>query len=321
MKQIELAKTGLRISAQCLGCMYFGTRTDRKTSFQILDSFVEAGGNFLDTANNYAFWITHQTGGDSESLLGDWMKDRGNRDTIVLATKVGAKPRAAGTGLENVEGLGAETIVRGIEHSLERLQTDRVDLYYAHLDDPRTPLAETLEAFDRLIQAGKVRVIGGSNLSRPRLEEAMEASAARRLAAYSCLQQEYTFLVPREVPTQYHSIVDPALQEWLRRHSDLLLVAYSPLLKGAYSQPERLPEAYQTEPNRRRLEVLSDLAKQTGATVNQLVLRWLTESTPAVVPVVGASSVAQLRENVGALSMPFERATFDAMAAARNDAL
>jgi aryl-alcohol dehydrogenase-like predicted oxidoreductase len=321
MKQIELAKTGLRISAQCLGCMYFGTRTDRKTSFQILDSFVEAGGNFLDTANNYAFWITHQTGGDSESLLGDWMKDRGNRDTIVLATKVGAKPRAAGTGLENVEGLGAETIVRGIEHSLERLQTDRVDLYYAHLDDPGTPLAETLEAFDRLIQAGKVRVIGGSNLSRPRLEEAMEASAARRLAAYSCLQQEYTFLVPREVPTQYHSIVDPALQEWLRTHSDFLLVAYSPLLKGAYSQPERLPEAYQTEPNRRRLEVLSDLAKQTGATVNQLVLRWLTESTPAVVPVVGASSVAQLRENVGALSMPFERAMSEEMTAARNHAL
>jgi aryl-alcohol dehydrogenase-like predicted oxidoreductase len=321
MKQIELAKTGLRISAQCLGCMYFGTRTDRKTSFQILDSFVEAGGNFLDTANNYAFWITHQTGGDSERLLGDWMKDRGNRDTIVLATKVGAKPRAAGTGLENIEGLRAETIVREIELSLERLQTDRVDLYYAHVDDSKTPLAETLEAFDRLIRTGKVRLIGCSNLSRPRLEEAMQTSAARQLAAYSCFQQEYTFLVPREIPSQFHSIVDPALQQWLRSHPDFLLVAYSPLLKGAYTQPERLPEAYQTEPNRRRLEFLSDRAKKTGATVSQLVLRWLTESTPAVVPVVGASSVAQLRENVGALSMPFDRAMYDEMAAVRNNAL
>ena len=139
MRQVVFGHTGERVSALCLGCMHFGTRVDEETSRGLLDQYADCGGGFLDTANNYAFWVNGFVGGESEELLGRWMRDRGNRNDIFLATKVGAKPLFEGGSFEDAEGLSAEAITRAAEESLRRLKTDRIDLYYAHIDDRTTP--------------------------------------------------------------------------------------------------------------------------------------------------------------------------------------
>ncbi|WP_208610211.1 aldo/keto reductase [Shouchella rhizosphaerae] len=163
MKQVLLGQTGVTVSELCLGCMNFGTKTEQVVSERLLDQYVDAGGSFLDTANNYAFWNEGGEGGESERLLGHWMKERGNRSNLFLATKVGALPTVPGGGLSDGEGLSKQSIERAIDQSLQRLRTDYIDLYYAHIDDIKTPLEETLEAFEKLVRLGKVRFIGCSN--------------------------------------------------------------------------------------------------------------------------------------------------------------
>ena len=187
---IRLGRTDLEVFPLCLGGNVFGWTADEDASFAILDAYVEAGGNFVDTADSYSSWVPGHSGGESETIIGKWMAARGNRDRIVVATKVGRLPGKA--------DLRADTIRQGVEDSLRRIGTDRIDLYYAHADDnPEIPLEETLGAFDELVRSGKVRYIAASNYSAPRLAEALAVSERDGLASYAAVQPHYN-LVERD---------------------------------------------------------------------------------------------------------------------------
>ena len=313
MKQVPLGHTGVDVSALCLGCMYFGSRTDAETSAQLLDQYYEAGGRFLDTSNNYAFWITGTTGGESEMLLGRWMKERGNRDQIFLSTKVGAKPLYDGADFRNAQGLSAAVIERSVDDSLRRLDTDHIDLYYAHINHRTVPLEETLGAFDRIVRAGKVRFIGCSNTTAWRIAEARLISQTRHLAEYVCVQQSYSYLRPR--PSITYAVdreltpewgiavrVDAEVRDYCETHGDFSIVAYSPLMRGAYAGAS-VPAEYAGPDTDARLAALAQVAAETGATRNQVVLAWLMQTTPPAIPLFGASSAGQMRENLGALDV------------------
>jgi aryl-alcohol dehydrogenase-like predicted oxidoreductase len=227
MRTISLGNSGVEVSAFCLGTMYFGSRTDRETSFQLLDRYVEAGGSFLDTANIYARWVPGFVGGESETLLGGWMRERKHRDQIFVATKVGFQ-------YPGVEwGLRADQIETECEKSLKRLGTDTIDLYYAHVDDRNTPMEETMAAFDRLVKAGKVRLIGASNFLAWRLEEARWVSQTRGWAEYCCIQQRYSYIRPKSGASFDPQIAtNDDLLDYCRARG-ITILAYSPLLSGA----------------------------------------------------------------------------------------
>jgi len=306
----------IRVSALCLGAMYFGTRVDEDTSRAVLDRFVEAGGTFIDTADNYNQWLRRSDGGESETLLGRWMADRRIRDDLTIATKGGAKTTVIGDAREeNFEGLGAATIRRAAEDSLRRLGLDRIDLYYAHWDDRKPPLEETVGALGKLASDGLVGQIGCSNYATWRLERARRVAADLGVSGYTAIQQEYTYLWPRPGPAP---VVGREMLDYLTVHSDIALLAYSPLLSGTYGRPERpLPanRGYAHPSAYARFQVLREVADEVSATPNQVALAWLLHHRPAVIPVFGASSVAQLDEALGALEL-----TLDETLLARLDA-
>jgi aryl-alcohol dehydrogenase-like predicted oxidoreductase len=303
MKQIPLGQTGIDVSAFCLGCMFFGTLTAEEMAYQLADRYFEAGGRFFDTANNYAYWVDGGTGNESETVLGGWLKSRKNRDQIILATKVGARPTRPGGGMESWQGLSAHVIERAVEGSLTRLGTDYLDLYYAHIDDRQTLLDETLAAFDRLVTAGKVRAIGCSNMMAWRIEQARSISHLHGWAAYCCVQQRYSYLQPTSGTTfETQLVASQELLDYCQVHEDFSLLAYSPLLSGAYTRQDvALPPQYRSSDTEARLGALATVAADTGATPNQVVLAWLRQSAPAVIPLIAASNTTQLDENLGAL--------------------
>ena len=188
MKKIKISY-GLEIAPAALGAMNFGTTTAKADAYRVLDAYVDAGGNFIDTSNNYAHWAG--TGDESETVLGEWLRDRGNRDRVVIATKVGFDRHGEGAGLKK------EQIEYWIDESLRKLGTDHVDLYYAHTDDAATPLEETMEAFALLVKKGKVRCLGGSNYDTWRFAEANAIANAKGEPAYTVMQQKFTYLHPR----------------------------------------------------------------------------------------------------------------------------
>ncbi|WP_152360337.1 aldo/keto reductase [Microlunatus speluncae] len=311
--QYRTIGNGRTVSALCLGAMNFGTVTDPEIAIKILDRFVAAGGTFIDTSNNYSQW--HGLGGESEELLGGWMRDRGNRDDLVIATKCGARTTVpGGDPIENWEGLGTEAVSSAVKGSLARLGVDRIDLYYAHIDNRATPLEETVEAFGRLAADGVVDLIGCSNTAAWRLERARQLAADRGLAQYSVIEQHHTYLWPSPLvqgraqrlgsPNYTHAGVEHF--DYLREHRDLTLVAYSPLLAGSYGRPERPfpaergyahPSAYV------RFEVLRQIAQELGATPNQVALAWQLQHDPVIIPLFGASSLGQLDEALEAVEL------------------
>ncbi len=306
----------LTVSVLSLGAMLFGTTTPESTARQLLDRYVDAGGNFIDTANNYAFWPEGGRAGTSEELLRRWLRDRGRRDDVVLATKVGALPNRVGAGLEDIQGLGREAIVTSVEDSLRRLGTDYIDLYYAHIDDRTTPLEETLAAFDTLVKAGKVRAIGCSNTSVWRIERARQLSRQHGWAEYVALQQQYSYFRPKPDSDLKRNATMGLRGGWgtegglrgqhldyIRFNPEFRVVAYSPMLRGAYAHPERLDAAYRTEDNRLRRSALDAVAAETGTTANQVVLAWLLGSAPAIIPLAAASTIDQLEENLAGAAL------------------
>jgi aryl-alcohol dehydrogenase-like predicted oxidoreductase len=305
MKQVFLGKTGVHVSALCLGCLPFGTTIEEEIAYQLADHYFEAGGRFFDTANNYSFWVDGATGDESETVLGRWMKDRKNRDQIVLATKVGARPTFPGGGFENREGLSAQTIEKAVEGSLARLGTDSIDLYYAHIDDRQTPLEETLAAFDRLVKAGKVRSIGCSNIATWRVEQARNISRINGWTQYCCVQQRYTYLRPKlGADFGIQVSINDELLDYGKVHDDFSLLAYSPLLAGAYTRKEvALPKEYRSSDAEVRMGALATVAREVGATLNQVVLAWMMQATPAILPLIAASTGKQLDENLEALNV------------------
>ncbi|GAA1304795.1 aldo/keto reductase [Saccharothrix xinjiangensis] len=295
----------LEVSALCLGTLPFGKWVDDETSFAIMDRFVEAGGTFLDTANNYVFW-DGGTGDESEEAVGRWLAARGHRDELVVATKVGARPRTPGTGLENAEGLSGEVVRSAAEASLKRLGTDRVDLYYSHVEDRTVPLEDTLGAFADLVGRGAVREVGASNHATWRLERARAVSRANGWPLYSAVQQRYSYLRPRpgvRLPESGHVHMTEELFDYAAAEGDVALVAYSALLSGRY-RDKPLGEEYDHPGTARRLRVLGEVADELGATVNQVVLAWVLRR--GIVPLVGASSLAQLEETLGALELELD---------------
>jgi aryl-alcohol dehydrogenase-like predicted oxidoreductase len=298
MRTVSLGNTGVEVSALCLGTMHLGSRTDRETSYRLLDGYVAAGGSFLDTANNYATWIPGYVGGESETLLGQWMRERRNRTRLFIATKMGFDY----PGVER--GLRAHQIETECEKSLRRLQIDTIDLYYAHRDDRHTPMEETLPAFDRLVKAGKVRFIGASNFVAWRLEEARWVSQTRGLAEYCCVQQRYSYLRP--VPGAdfgRQTAANDDLFDYVRARG-IRMLAYTPLLAGSYARADRPVRPQYLGPDTdARLAALKAVCEEVGATPNQVVLAWMMQSDPAVIPIFGASAVDQLRENLGGLGV------------------
>ncbi|HWV79579.1 MAG TPA: aldo/keto reductase, partial [Isoptericola sp.] len=275
--------TSFEVSTLCLGTMWFGTRTDEETSFAILDRFVEAGGTFLDTANNYNAWGLGY-GRDSEDVLGRWLASRGSRDQVRLATKVGAAKKDPNLPLQmeeprNYQGLGAETIAREARESLRHLGVDHIDAYYGHVDDYDTPLAETVGAFGKLQAEGLVGITGISNVALHRVVEAREEARRQGVAPYGLVQQQLTYPYPRP-DVGRHNWASYELLDYARASSEagspLAVVAYSPLMQGALVRDDRpLWDGFDHPTTHERLRVLREVADEIGATPNQVVLAWL----------------------------------------------
>jgi aryl-alcohol dehydrogenase-like predicted oxidoreductase len=303
VRQLPLSdgRVSLQVSQLCLGTMYFGYRTDEPTSFAILDRFLEAGGTFLDTANNYGQW--HGDAGESERVIGRWRRSRGVTDEVVVATKVGARTLVPGDpSPEHWQGLGAKVIQEDAETSLRQLGVDRLDLYYAHIDDRATPLEETVDAMATLAEQGTVGLLGASNHATWRIERARSIARAAGRPAYQCVQQEHSYLLAHPDPGQVNLISEELID--YATAEDLTLLAYSPLLKGVYARPGQAPPpAYDHPGNQPRLAVLGEVAAELGATPSQVVLAWLMQGRPPMIPVVGASTVAQLDELLGATEL------------------
>jgi aryl-alcohol dehydrogenase-like predicted oxidoreductase len=307
-------KTRREVSVLALGTHLFGTVTNEATSFAILDRYVEAGGTFVDTADNYAFWVNGTLGGESEELLGRWRRSRGIGDEIVIATKLGARPLAPGSSFtDNAEGLSARVIRESSQRSRDRLGMDRLDLLYAHIDDPAVPLGETVEAFAALVAEGTVGLLGASNHWAWRVERARNLAATAGLPGYEVLEYQYSYLRPRtdlpgaRSPDGMQGMLGGDLLSYLRAEPQLTAVAYSPLMKGAYVRQERLDAAEFAEFDHpgtpARLATLREVAEDADATVNQVVLAWLIGAEVPVIPLVGASSVAQLDESLAAVDL------------------
>lgn len=304
-----------------LGAMYFGTRTDERTSAEILDRFVDAGGTMIDTSDNYSFWSDPSGfGGQSEAVIGRWLAARpGLREGLYLSTKVGAQPLVPGGYPDHIEGLSAATIKDAVQRSLRQLGTDRLDLYWAHVEDRSVPVEETMDAFGSLVAEGVVGRVGCSNWPTWRVEQARHA--ARGWAGFTILQLMYSYLQPRpSAPVAFQSqrfgwVTDETLDYTTTVGLDIWV--YSPLLKGGYVHPDRLTESYEHLGNTRRLAVLDEVAAELGATRNQVVLAWLVGGAAAITPMVGCSSVAQLDEALAGVRLTLsadQRARLDATA-------
>ena len=288
-----LLPNGLTVSNVALGAMNFGTTTSKEDSFRVLDMYVDMGGNFIDTSNNYAHWAG--TGDESETVLGEWFKQRGGRDRIVLATKVGFDRHGQGAGLKK------EQIEYWIDESLRKLNTDYIDLYYAHTDDANTPMLETMEAFHSLIRKGKVRHLGGSNYDTWRFAEANQLAKEKNLTPFTVMQQRFSYLrVRTETPPKY-IFNEYTSRERLRYLADknIPLLAYSCLCKGGYENPDRLPADCVAD---ERLTLVRELAAEKGVCPSAIVVAWLCnlwrcKGYPRVLPLF-SSSPAHMADNL-----------------------
>lgn len=324
MRTIELGTTGEKVSRIALGAMPMGTIADEETSVALLDRFVADGGTFIDTADCYSWWWAKGTqGGQSEELLGRWFERTGNRDRVFLSTKATARvndvekawPEGAdepdwGYARQNFVGASAAVLRESLEASLRRLRTDRIDLYYVHVDDRSTPLEETLATLAEFVAEGKVRYIGWSNVRTWRLERIRQLCAQNGWPAPVALQQEHSYL-HRRPGLSNTSVVDDEQRDYLAEHPDLMLVAYSPVLKGIYDLSDDEREAhylwqqnYAGEHQRAQIAAVREVAADLGARPGQVVLAWLlAQENPRVVPLVGTSKVSRYEEAAAALSL------------------
>lgn len=313
MDKVVLGNTDVEVSTLCMGTDLIGSKINKQDSFSLFDFFHEHGGTFIDTANFYASWYPGCEGGESETVIGEWMKTRGNRDNMVISSKLAFDyPGSDG-------GLSASEIERECEKSLKRLQTDYIDVYYAHKDDFDTPLEETMEAFDRLIKAGKVRAIGASNLWIWRIAEANAVSSHHGWATYSAIEQRYTYLRPRHGADFGPQIcINDDLKRFAESHN-ITLIGYSILLQGAYTRDDKpLPAQFAGPESDDRLEMLAEVASETGATPNQVIIAWMRQSTPFVLPIIAGSKTEQLAENIGGLELTLSEEQMERLNTAGN---
>lgn len=295
----RLGATDLETPPLVLGGNVFGWTADQATSFAVLDAFVARGGTMIDTADVYSAWVPGHKGGESETVLGEWLKQSGKRDQIVIATKVGMLPSEQGKMLQPAH------IAAAVEASLKRLGTDYIDVYFAHRDDEETPQDEALAAFGKLVDAGKVRVLGASNFTVDRLRSANETAEKAGLPGYKVLQNEYN-LVARER-------FEGALQDYCVEH-DIATTPYYGLASGFLTGKYRTPADFGKSPRGGRmaklleehgtmLKAMDEVASDTGATLAQIALAWLAAQPAVTAPIASATSVEQLDELMDALDL------------------
>lgn len=301
----SLGRTDLEVFPICLGGNVFGWTADEPQSRAVLDAYTDAGGNFIDTANSYL--VEH---GRSETIIGRWLVDRGNRRQIVLATKVGG-------GRGAVRNLRAETIEREAHASLERLQTDRIDLYYAHFDDAQTPLEESLRAFDALVQAGAVRHIGASNYTPERLTAALELQRELGLAEFTVLQPHYN-LVEREFERTLLAVAeawDLAVVPYYGLAKGFLTGKYRPGGEAVRSERAQAARAYLDGGGAAVLEALDEVAAVHHTTVAAVALAWLRAQPRIVAPIASARTTEQLEQILPAATLELTPKQVDRLSA------
>ena len=307
MEKRGLGKSGINVSPLALGGNVFGWTIDEATSFNILDGFTDAGFNLIDTADVYSRWKRGNEGGESETIIGKWIKSRNNRDKVVIATKVGME-------LADGKGLAKARIFKCVENSLQRLQTDYIDLYQSHKDDPDTPQEETLDAYAQLVKQGKVRAIGASNYSAARLGEALEISKQKGSPAYISLQPQYN-LYDREV---YEQELEPFCLE-----HGLGVITYFSLASGFLTGKYRTAEDYRKSVrgqgmkrfmNDRGLKILAaldEVSARLNVTLSQVALAWLIARKSVTGPIVSATSIEQLNDILKATDIKLDVALID----------
>jgi aryl-alcohol dehydrogenase-like predicted oxidoreductase len=306
----RIGSTDLDVFQLCLGGNVFGWTADEEASFAVLDAYVAGGGNFVDTADSYSAFAPGNSGGESETIIGNWMSGRGNRDSVVVATKVARLPGR--------EGLAPDNIRAAAEDSLRRLQTDRIDLYYAHIDDPETPLEDTLTAFGELVSEGKVRYIGASNYSAPRLAEALDVSRRLGLPSFVALQPHYN-LVER-------ALYEGELEQLCEREG-LACLPYFALAKGfltgkyrdagAVDSPRaERAEAYLDDRGRALLAVLDEVAAAHDTSVAAVSIAWLRVQPTVVAPLASARNTSQLAELLPGAELELTAAELERLSAA-----
>jgi aryl-alcohol dehydrogenase-like predicted oxidoreductase len=304
-QKISIPETDLVVHPLCLGGNVFGWSADGAQSFAILDAYVEAGGNFIDTADVYSEWKPGNKGGESETIIGNWMKSRGNRSEMVIATKV-AK-------LSTRPGLSPENISAALEDSLRRLQTDYIDLYYSHEDDAKTPMEQTLLRYTELISVGKIRYIGASQHTGARLADALELSKRDGYAAYVALQDQYNLVERNPFESEQEEVV---------RSYGISAIPFFGLAKGFLSGKYRPGVAvdsvradgvlsYQNEKGWALLELLDQLSRKYGSSISAISLAWLRSNPAVSTPIASARTVEQLREIVQIVEL--EDADIDAL--------
>ncbi|MBX9258729.1 aldo/keto reductase [Desmonostoc muscorum CCALA 125] len=300
----KLGRSGLEVSPISFGGNVFGWTIDENTSFEILDNFIAAGGNFIDTADVYSKWVPGNQGGESETILGKWLKQHGHRDQVVIATKIGSDMGVKG------KGLSRKHIQQGIEDSLQRLQTDYIDLYQSHIDDETTPIEETLETYASLIRQGKVRAIGASNYSGSRLLQALEISRQHSYPRYESLQPRYN-LYDRDGYEQ-------DLQQISQEH-EIGVISYSSIasgfLSGKYRSEKDLSisargngiKKYLNPRGFAILEAIDRVAKTYNSTPTQVSLAWLIANPTITAPIVSATKVEQLNDIIKAVNLHLDQ--------------
>ena len=290
MERRKIKNTDLLVAPINFGGNVFGWTLDEKESFNILDQFTGGGFNFIDTADTYSWWVNGK-GGQSEEIIGKWMKQRGNRDELVIATKVGSETK------EHDFDISKKHILKSVDESLARLQTDHIDIYYTHFDDHKTPVEETLEAYDEIIKAGKVRYIAASNVSPERLRESFEAADKNNLPKYVALQPHYNLLEREKFETEYADLV---------KEYDLSVFSYWSLaagfLTGKYRTEEDLAKSargegvrkYLNEKGTEVLKALDQISEKHETTQASVALAWLLANPLVTAPIVSATSKSQL---------------------------
>ncbi len=302
MNKRAIGKTNLQVGPLAFGCNVFGWTADEETSFKLLDQFVDSGLNLIDTADVYPVWHPGNVGGESETIIGRWLKGSGKRDKVVVATKVGMKMSSE----LGVESLAKEYILQSVESSLKRLQIDTIDLYQAHIDDPNTPLEETLEAFSQLISQGKVRAIGASNYKAERLEAALKVSKDNGFASYECLQPEYNLCERSKFETNLESI---CLKEKIG------VITYFSLargfLSGKYRSLDDLSQSprgegvkkYMDERGFRIIDALHEVANAHNSKPARIALAWLMARPSVTAPIASATRPEQLDDLIEATKL------------------
>jgi len=308
MQRKTLGNSSIQVAPFAFGGNVFGWTIDAERSFAILDAFVDRGFNFIDTADVYARWVPGNHGGESETILGQWLVRSGKRDKVVLATKVGIEMG------EGKKGLSRRYILEAVEASLKRLQTDRIDLYQSHKDDEATPIEETLGAYAQLIEQGKVRIIGASNYSGERLAEALETAEREGLPVYQMLQPEYNLHARHAYETQLEPVVKKfglGVIPYFSLASGFLTGKYRTKEDAKGAKREQMVGKYFDERGEKILKALDEVSMKTGALPATIALAWLLAQPTITAPIASATSVEQLESLLAAVDLKLEPAALE----------